>query len=214
MARTLDLAASSVASTGHELFHRATPAGLACASCHPEAGEDGHIWSFAEGARRTPTLRGGLRGTAPFHWSGELASMAALMRDVMVVRMNGPVLADARMQAVETWLSAQPAIAAPRLDAAGVARGRVIFESSEASCSSCHSGQKGTNNATVDVGTGTAFQVPRLAEFAWRAPWFHDGRMDTLEARFGSSSGGEAHGHVAQLSAAERVDLMEYLRSR
>ena len=95
----------------------------------------------------------------------------------------------------------------PELSSAG-------FESPGAACSSCHSGPKGTNNATVNVGTGASFQVPRLAEFAWRAPWFHDGRMGTLAARFDASSGGAAHGHVSQLTPGERADLLEYLRSR
>ena len=213
-AKSLSLGGVSVASTGHELFHRATVAGVACASCHPEAGEDGHIWQFTEGARRTPTLRGGLGGTAPFHWSGDQSSMSALMNDVMVLRMSGPGQTDARMNAVESWLTAQPAIAAPVLDAAAVARGRTVFESSATACTSCHAGPQGTNNATVSVGTGAAFQVPRLAEFAWRAPWFHDGRMATLQARFDATSGGDAHGRVGQLTVSERTDLMEYLRSR
>lgn len=208
------LPGASVASTGHELFHRATVAGVACASCHPEAGEDGHVWLFTEGGRRTPTLRGGLSGTAPFHWSGDQLSMTALMNDVMVLRMSGPSLSDARMNAVEAWLDAQAAIAPPVLDAAAAARGRVLFESSATACTSCHAGPKGTNNATLSVGTGAAFQVPRLAEFAWRAPWFHDGRMATLQARFDATSGGDAHGRVGQLTVSERTDLMEYLRSR
>ena len=214
LVRSLALPGASVASSGHEIFHRATSSSIACASCHPEAGEDGHLWPFFEGARRTPTLRGGLSGTAPFHWSGDLPSMSTLMQDVMVRRMSGPNLSDARVHAVELWLNAQPAIAAPVVDLAAVERGRALFESSAVGCSGCHSGPKGTNNATLDVGTGAAFQVPRLAEFAWRAPWFHDGRMTNLAGRFAPSSGGDAHGHVSQLSEAERADLMEYLRSR
>ena len=40
----------------------------------------------------------------------------------------------------------------------------------------CHSGALFTNNATVDVGTGRAFQVPSLRGVAWRAP-VHARRM-------------------------------------
>lgn len=61
----------SMASTGHELFHRATFAGLSCASCHPEAPDDGHTCLLPEGFRRTNMLRGGLKVTAPFHWRGD-----------------------------------------------------------------------------------------------------------------------------------------------
>ncbi len=214
VSQTVNLGGSSVASTGHELFHRGTSAGLACASCHPEAGEDGHVWPFAEGLRRTPTLRGGLGGTQPYHWSGEMPRMNELLQSVMSARMNGPSLSDARIASVEQWLTAQPALPGPKVDGAAAARGRSIFESQAAACSSCHAGPQGTNNATLAVGTGAPFQVPRLAELAWRGPWLHDGRMHSFEARFDASSGGEAHGHVAQLTVAERTDLLEYLKTR
>ena len=212
--RTVNLGGASVASTGHELFHRGTSAGLACASCHPEAGEDGHVWPFVEGLRRTPTLRGGLGGTQPYHWSGDMPRMNELLQSVMTTRMKGPSLSDANIASVERWLTAQPALSRPKVDAAAAARGRVLFESQAAACSSCHSGPQGTNNATVAVGTGARFQVPRLAELAWRGPWLHDGRMRSFEARFEPSSGGESHGHVAQLTAAERTDMIEYLKTR
>ena len=78
----------------------------------------------------------------------------------------------------------------------------------------CHSGSQGTNNATVEVGTGFPFQVPRLVEFAWRAPWFHDGRMLQPEDRFAPSAGGDMHGGVSSISVTERADLLEYLKTR
>ena len=199
-------------STGHELFHRATTANIACASCHPEAGEDGHVWPFFEGARRTPTLRGGIGGTAPFHWSGDMASMNVLMSTVMSVRMRGPHLTLEGVQSVEDWLHLQTALPAPQLDAASVARGALAFAA--AGCRSCHVGAQGTNNATIDVGTGLPLQVPRLVEFAWRGPWFHDGRMVALEDRFAPSAGGELHGDLTVLSAGDRADLLTYLQSR
>lgn len=201
---------ASVASTGHELFHRATPSGLACASCHPEAGEDGHVWPFFEGVRRTPTLRGGVASTKPFHWSGDLPTMASLMSAVMGNRMRGPSLSPERTTAVEDWLEAQPALPAPGVDVAAVARGQALFESERTACASCHTGAQGTDNRTVDVGTGEALQVPRLVELARRAPWFHDGRMPTLEVRFDPLVAGASHEQVADLTPA---DLLEY-RSR
>lgn len=199
-------------STGHELFHRATTANIACASCHPEAGEDGHVWPFFEGARRTPTLRGGLGGTAPFHWTGDMPTMVDLMGSVMSVRMRGPRLTLEGVQAVEDWLHGQPSLPAPALDTAAVVRGEAVFVA--AGCRGCHAGAQGTNNATVEVGTGLPLQVPRLAEFAWRSPWFHDGRMRTPEERFAPSAGGDLHGAVSTLTAAEQGDLLTYLRSR
>ncbi|MDP1829047.1 MAG: c-type cytochrome [Archangium sp.] len=206
--------AGSVFSTGHDVFHRATLKGIACASCHPEAGEDGHVWQFAEGARRTPSLRGGLAGTAPFHWTGDLADMSQLMMNVMNARMGGASQSAARTDALLAWLDAQPALRAPPVNADAVARGQALFESSETGCASCHAGPLGTNNATVDVGTGGFFQVPRLSELAWRSPLLHDGSLSALDARVFPTAGPEQHGKLSHLDAAGRADLLEYLRTR
>ncbi len=164
VATEVGLPGFSVESTGHTLFHRATFANIACASCHPEAGDDEHVWNFAEGARRTPTLRGGLRGTAPFHWSGDQQNMSALIQDVMVRRMSGSGQTQERTDALMGWLDAQKAMPAPPTDAASVARGAVVFASAQAQCTVCHSGPQGTNNVTTNVGTDGSFQVPRLIE--------------------------------------------------
>jgi mono/diheme cytochrome c family protein len=210
----LTLSARSVESTGHALFHVPTHAGIACASCHPEAGEDGHVWRPPEGTRRTPTLRGGLKGTAPFHWGGELSNMDTLMSEVMSHRMGGAEQSPARVAALADWLDAQPALPAPSwLDVDAVARGKALFEGA-AACTSCHAGALGTNNATLDVGTGGPFQVPRLVELARRAPYFHDGRIPTLAARFTAAGGGKLHGTVEGLSTAQISDLVAYLASR
>ncbi|MEO6600360.1 MAG: hypothetical protein ABIQ16_10840, partial [Polyangiaceae bacterium] len=40
------LASDSRSDTGHFVFHANTGGGIACASCHPEGGEDGRVWNF------------------------------------------------------------------------------------------------------------------------------------------------------------------------
>lgn len=213
---TLSLYATprDVASTGHRLFHKSGAAQLACASCHPEGGEDGNVWQLAEGPRRTPSLRGGLKGTEPFHWAGDLASIRALVSEVMQRRMGGPGQTSERSAALLDWLDAQPRLAAPPGDATAIERGRLLFTAPEVGCASCHSGAQGTNNANATAGTGPALQVPRLVELAYRAPYFHDGRVPTLAARFTPVGGGDAHGHVSNLSTRQVDDLVAYLRSR
>ncbi len=212
--RELPLPGASVASTGHQLFHTATSANLACASCHPEGGEDGHVWNFDTGPRRTQTLRGGLSSTMPFHWEGDEPNMVTLVSDVMSGRMGGHAQSPERTQALLQWLDTQPALEAPPTDAAAVARGAAIFASSTFGCASCHTGTLGTNNQTLDVGTGGAFQVPRLVELGWRANWFHDGRVKTPSERFSPQAGGDLHGTVSALTTEQKADLLEYLRSR
>ncbi|MFT3838665.1 MAG: c-type cytochrome [Myxococcaceae bacterium] len=208
----LPLSALSMADTGHDLFHLETTNGIACASCHPEATDDGHIWNLPKGLRRTPSLRGGLKGTEPFHWDGEEATMTNLVSDVFVARMGGLIEADDHVAALLGWVDAQPKRAVPGdLDEAAVSRGAAQF--SALGCTTCHSGALGTNNSSVDVGTGGAFQVPRLVEMAYRAPFFHDGHVDTLQARF-TAAGGSAHTATQGLSADQVNDLVAYLKSR
>jgi hypothetical protein len=206
----IDLNAGSVASTGHDIFHQATNNQIACASCHPEAGDDSHVWQLSDGPRRTPSLRGGLSGTAPFHWSGDEADMPSLMTDVFTGRMNGPAESSARTQALLSWLDGQAVLPAPAQDANAVMRGQSTFLTL---CSSCHAGAQGTDNLTVDVGTGGPFQVPRLHELWYRAPFMHDGRAATLKDRFGPA-GGTSHADVSALTPAQLDDLLAYLRTR
>lgn len=211
---TVSLSSVSVKSTGHELFHRATANQIACASCHPEGGEDGHVWLLPEGLRRTPSLRGGLSGTEPFHWAGDQSSMTELLSDVLVRRMGGAAQSPERAKASIAWLDTLPKLPAPPLDAEAVARGRALFASPTTGCASCHGGELGTNNASAEVGTGGLVQVPRLVELAYRAPFFHDGRVSSLADRFGPKGGGDAHGFVSQLTAQQQADLVTYMKSR
>ncbi|HEX9621179.1 MAG TPA: cytochrome c peroxidase [Polyangiaceae bacterium] len=205
--------------TGHELFHRDSGGGIACASCHPEGRDDGHVWVFSgAGERRTQALHVGLAGTAPFHWDGKLEGLGSLMEEVFVGRMGGVLQSSERLGALQGWLFALEPLPPLRGEEDGaVARGQKLFESERTACASCHSGQKLTNNQTVNVGTGpsrnTAFQVPSLVGIAYRAPFMHDGCATTLEQRFEPACGGALHGSIADLDDAERADLIAYLES-
>ena len=214
---TIPLATDSRADTGHFVFHVNAGAGLACASCHPEGGEDGRVWNFAcAGARRTQSIRGGISPTAPFHWDGAEASFSNLMDDVFTGRMAGPMLAADQKNALEAWVDTIPALPPTAgLDAAAVARGKAIFNDASARCSTCHTGDLLTNNATVDVGTGLAFQVPSLRGVSWRAPFMHNGCAATLADRFSSAScgGGDKHGLTSNLTADQLGDLQSYLQA-
>ncbi|MFI5042767.1 MAG: cytochrome-c peroxidase, partial [Acidimicrobiales bacterium] len=76
----------------------------------------------------------------------------------------------------------------------------------------CHSGPKFTNNVTVDVGTGGAFQVPPLVGVGWRTPLFHDGCAATIADRFGSCATAR-HGSIGSLSTQDISDLIAYLET-
>ncbi len=214
--RVVTLPGESRDDTGQKLFHLGTAAGVACASCHPEGREDGHVWTFAGlGQRRTQTVGGGIAGTEPFHWNGDMSDFSMLAHEVFNSRMSGPMLQDVHVTALKNWIDAipvwKPVVPA---DAAAAERGRALFNDANVGCATCHSGAKMTNNKSMDVGTGAAFQVPSLLGVRWRAPYLHHGCANTLDERFGTCGGGDAHGHVSSLTAGQRADLVAYLETR
>ena len=210
----IDLASDSVADTGHDVFHANAGAGVACASCHLEGGDDGRVWRFdSTGLRRTQALRGGILGTEPFHWDGDEADFTHLAHDVFESRMAGPALSTAQLTATAKWVDSIPLIPKAPGDAAAIARGKALFDdASGAGCITCHNGPKMTNSALVDVGTSGTFKVPRLLGLVDRAPYLHDGRAATLADRF-TVGGGDMHGRTSQLTAAQIADLVAYLES-
>jgi mono/diheme cytochrome c family protein len=213
--QTLVLPGRSRKHTGHELFHLATAGGIACASCHPEGHEDGQVWSFVGfGDRRTQSLRGGISGTEPFHWTGDMANFAVLAHDVFSSRMSGPATSEQHLESLFRWIDKIPSLPPPAAeDPEAVERGRLLFNDDVVGCASCHSGERLSNNATVDVHTGGSFQVPSLRGVVWRAPYLHHGAAKTLADRFNDVGGGEAHGHTATLTNEQRADLVKYLET-
>lgn len=202
--------------TGHDIFHRETFGAIACASCHPEGMEDSRVWTFdGIGPRRTQDLRGGISGTAPFHWDGDLMDLQHLAREVFTQRMNGRDLTPAHVDALAGWLDALPTTdAMPSGNTDAVARGRALFESEAVGCASCHAGPRLQRLDIVDVGTGGAFKVPSLLGLAGRTPLMHDGCAPSIRDRFGPEcGGGDSHGVTSHLSASELDDLVAYLET-
>jgi mono/diheme cytochrome c family protein len=207
------LSTISRADTGYDIFHTQAGASIACASCHPEGGDDGHVWLFDSQQRRTASLKGTIAGTAPYHWTGDEASLNVLVNDVYTVRMSGVSLDATLMDPLTAWVQGIPAPAAPSwVDASSAARGKALFDSTGVGCSGCHSGSKLTNNQTMNVGTGGAFQVPPLVGVGWRAPFLHNGCAASIADRFGKCSSA-GHGSIGQLSTQDISDLTTYLET-
>ncbi|MFO0594531.1 MAG: hypothetical protein U0228_04485 [Myxococcaceae bacterium] len=197
---------------------------VACSTCHLEGREDGHVWQFPDGARQTPALAGrNLKATAPYHWSGEFATLEAFNLHTITERMGGSGLTTDASNALDTFIDTMPVAENPlavQTDAS--VRGRAAFE--KAGCNSCHAGSLMTNNENADVGTlrvsGTnpdqgfvttkGFNVPSLIGISRTAPYLHDGTELTLAARVAPNT---KHGNTQALNDAERADLLVYLRS-
>ncbi len=209
------LAEGSHRDSGHELFHSDSGIGIACASCHPEGGSDGHVWQFPDvGTRQTQLLRGGIANSAPFHWTGDESDFVALTHTTFEQRMGGPPLSHAHSSALSRWLDQIPAEPAPpALDAAAATRGRALFERADVGCATCHDGPRLSDETNHSVGTGLSFQSGTLLELGARLPIMHDGCARSIEERFSNVAcgGGAQHGGADALSDAERADLIAYL---
>ena len=198
--------------TGHEILHSDQGGSIACASCHIEGGEDGRVWVFTDnGPRRTPSALGTVEGTAPYHWDGSQLNLPMLYTGSLA-RMNGASLAADQVTAFTSWLDALPGPAPSPGDPGSIARGQALFQGS-GGCATCHSGAKFTNNETLDVGTGQAFQVPPLVGVSARAPFLHDGCAPTLIDAIGACGHASTHGGTASFTSAQLADLATYLGS-
>ena len=209
--KTISLATDSVADTGHAIFHSNAGGFIACASCHAEGSDDGHVWTFTGmGPRRTPSLLGTIKGTEPFHWDGDMKDLKDIVDHVFVERMSGPKVDAGQLEALGGWMFQLPEPPKLRAESEITARGGQVFAQR---CQSCHNGGKLTNNATVDVGTGGPFQVPSLVGVGWHRPLLHTGCAQTLTDRFDPACGGAQHGDVEDLSPAQVSDLVQFLET-
>jgi hypothetical protein len=210
----IDLGGKVMTDKGHQLFHAQVGNGIACASCHAEGTDDGHVWQFdGLGARRTQPLDVELEGSAPFHWRGELASFGDLTNTVYRF-MSGRSVSEEDSAALERYvygLKRRPPVRSVADEAA--ARGKALFNSEEVGCASCHSGQRFSNGESEEVGKGAAVQVPSLLGVSVRGPFMHDGCAQTLLDTFDPTCGGDSHGHPELLDDAGRVDLIAYLET-
>jgi hypothetical protein len=207
---------------GRRIFHgagdlRLSADGRACASCHPDGRDDGRTWNTPDGRRQTMSLAGRLSDTAPYGWTRHAPSLSAYFADT-IKRLNGRGLPPRETHALEKYLlSLSVPSRAARPESPLAARGKKIFESSEAGCSSCHVGEATTDGREHDVGSVTTgdrsngFATPSLRFISKTAPYFHDGRYLDLRALLttkGSKMGSTSH------LGPEDIDALEsYLRT-
>jgi cytochrome c peroxidase len=144
-----------------------------------------------------------------------MRDLTTLMNDVFAVRMAAGQTTHSQQVSLGPWLDRIPAPApVAALDPVAAERGRVLFESQELACVSCHNGPQLTNNTKVNVGTSGVFKVPSLVGIAARAPFLHTGCAATLADRFvGECGGGDLHGRTSQLDATQLADLVAYLET-
>lgn len=225
---------SALAQEGRKMFADGTDAHLTpfgvvtCASCHPGAGDDGLRWRIETKAitrklRRTPAAWQIDPTVKPLHWDGEFATTDELVLTTVQQLLGGDgLLVDTA--AISAYLAEAPAPPpAPSRTAAQRAaaqRGKDVFGSPEAGCSTCHAGPAGTDGKAHAGLPRTSDQAAELAEAVTpplfgvrgKAPFGHDGRAADLEELLGMHLDGA--GSPIDLTDDERVALVAYLRSR
>lgn len=216
---------------GEAIFHDATYAfqhWLSCATCHPnEARVDGLNWDLPNDGIGNPKNNKSLlyaHRTPPAMWLGVRDTMEIASAAGFRFAAFQPDADD--LAALQAYLrSLRPLRSPRRLPDGGLSepalRGKRIFESEQARCAHCHSGELFTNRERFNVGTQgpldhedhVAFDTPTLIELWRTAPYLHDGQAATLHELYTRFNPDDAHGHTSQLSKPELDDLVEYLLS-
>ena len=209
---------------GRILFHaagdtRIAADGRACASCHPDGRDDAITWATPEGPRRSIMLAGRAPASAPYSWNGNEASLHGHLGNTFD-RLSGKGLRSIELDALVTYISQMPAppqVTPTRAEHAKVERGRAIFASREAGCSTCHTGASFTDGLNHDVGSkhkadrAPSFNTPSLRFVGRTAPYFHDGRYANLRELLTKSDG--KMGRSKHLSNADLEALESYLET-
>jgi YVTN family beta-propeller protein len=206
--------------------------GIACATCHVESREDGHVWNFTDGPRQTPSLAGRMTGqTAPYHWSGVFPTLGDFMSHTVAQRMGGSGFTSTMADQIAAYIDVIPAPDNPnKLTVPSDAQQRGVAVFQQAQCGTCHNGAAFTDNSFHDVGTFvrgdasttvvddpalTALNVPSLLGLARSAPYLHTGAAATIKERImmDKTSGNPLHGSLQNLNDAQVDDLVAYLSS-
>ncbi len=214
---------------GEALFYDATRSfnqWFSCGSCHVEGHTNRQTYDtfndgqYGNGAKTTPSLRH-VADTGPWTWHGWQTSLPESISSSFLTTMHGRQLAEGEASDLLAFLRTlrdprnphRPTVEASPAQR----RGEQLFKT-KAACAACHSGATFTDGRVHDVGLGAVtdrhrgFNPPSLLGVYDRAPFLHDGRSATLEDLLEKHHTPEKLGG-APLTASERADLVEYLKS-
>jgi len=230
---------------------------IACAHCHLDGESDNLVWDFTdrgEGLRNTIALNGraGL-SHGPLHWSanfdevqdfehdirGPFRGTGLMTEEAFLSGTRNEPLGDPKagaseaLDALSAYLSSLDRFArSPFADDEASERGRLLFESVELGCTSCHSGTGLTDSAfddgaprlhdvgTLGEGSGgrlggelAGIDTPTLHGLWNSAPYLHDGSAATLREVVTTRNPDDRHGVTSHLSEAEVDELVAFLRT-
>lgn len=213
---------------------------IACATCHIDSTFDGLTWDLEPDGFGRDVVDNrpieDLVGTEPYKWNGgnpNLPTECGPRTEKYFWRSEN--YSDLQLADLVTYVRSIPPrpnrwrLPAGQLTSAQE-RGKAIFERSVDKfgkpiaetnrCSYCHSGKKGTNQQSFDVGTRKStdntgkLDTPQLTNIELSAPYLHDGSARTLEEIWTVFNPEDKHGRTNDLTKDELNDLIEYLRTR
>ncbi|GAB4571720.1 MAG: hypothetical protein Kow0077_09170 [Anaerolineae bacterium] len=197
---------------------------LSCATCHFDGADDGQVWAgFSGGPRNTPALYD-VASTFPWGWYAgydELADFNAFFREVqhgtgLIEDIPHPPLGEPNsgrspdLDALVTYLRTfdGPGLNALHVPPDEILAGEAVWMAQ--GCAECHVPPLYTDGLTHDLGDGPV-DTPSLRWLWDTAPYYHDGRAETLFDVFRVDDG--PHALLGQLPLAEIDALLRYLES-
>ncbi|MGA8089310.1 MAG: beta-propeller fold lactonase family protein [Terracidiphilus sp.] len=233
----------SVLRHGEQTFYTARysfQAQIGCANCHIDSTFDGLQWDLEPDGFGRDIVDNrpieAVKDTEPFKWNGgnpNLPTECGPRTEKYFWRAEN--YDDLTLTDLVVYVRSLP----PRPNrwrlpgrelTAGQERGRALFVREtdkfgkaipEANrCVFCHSGSKGTDQKSFDVGTKKVtdnsgmLDTPQLTNIAITAPYLHDGSAATLEEIWTVFNPQDKHGRTNDLTKDELNDLIEYLRTR
>ncbi len=211
---------------GRKMFHhtddpRIASDGVACASCHPDGREDSLTWATPDGPRQTIMLAGHENNSAPYGWAGKFDNLPDYTAETFR-RLGGTGVTGHELDALLTYVqgvSGPPAGEGPADDAHAtlVARGKQLFDDEQQGCATCHMGGRGVDKTLHDVGSTanadnlSKYDTPSLRFISGTAPYFHDGRYDTLDELLKAND--NRMGHMMHLPPKDVTALRVYMET-
>lgn len=204
---------------GRRLFYAANNplmssvgAGVSCVTCHFDNRTDGLVWHFDRGPRATPNLSTHIEDTLPVGWAGNVPTAADEGFNTSQKLMGGTGLSTTDASHIQKFLYGLREIDSPNKGVSNdaVVRGAAVF--ANVGCNSCHSGASYTDGKVYSMLGLDVVNPPSLKGIAATAPFFHDGTSESLESVIERAANGEM-GARFNISAAEKADLVEYLKS-
>jgi DNA-binding beta-propeller fold protein YncE len=221
----------SLARRGMEIFYdgrRSLDQWYSCHSCHYNGGVNSKAMDTmndgSELTMKTVLPLYYLRHTGPWTWHGWQTDLHDAMSKSFTTTMQGKRISDEDTRAVLAYLESLEPPQNPFRNSDGTLsesalRGKQVFESRQAACANCHTGEYFTDGKIHDVGLGSeddryeGFNTPSLRGAYRKVRFLHDGRAKSLEEVLIDEHSPEKVAGESPLSASQLADLVDYLKS-